>query len=413
MPVLNANAPPAAGAAIWLSGFRPFFLFGTLYAPLLLAGTAAAFAGWLALPAGGSTPALWHGHEMVFGFASALIVGTLLTALPSWAGTPEVRGGALAFLVGLWLIGRVALWAGPLLPQALAAAADLLLLPALLALLGPALWRAPNRFFRWLLPILLALAAADAAYHAGLLLRDAALAGLGLKAGVYTIMILFALMGGLLTPIFTGNAAGGASPRWNRRLEWAAAGSIALLALLDLARAPPAWVGVAALACAGVHAVRTARWRGWRVARQPLLCVMHLAFAWLVVAFLLQAAAALTGLVPEAAWLHVFTIGSLGLMMLGLMTRVALRHTGRPLVVPAPLRLAHAAMSAAVVLRLAAEIRPAPAVLVAAALLWAGAFAVFLVRFARALIAPSLPRAAARPAGPATGQPVEFRPAPK
>ena len=384
--------PPAA--PLWVSGFRPFYLLGTLYAPLVLVGAAVAFGGWVAVPA---TPALWHGHEMIFGFALALIVGTLLTALPSWAGTPDVRGGSLALLVGLWLTGRVAQWASPWLPQGVSGAADLLLLPALLGVLGPGVWRARNRFFRWLLPILLALAAADAVYHAGLLLHDPALAQLALKASVYTVMILFTLMGGLLTPIFTGNALIGAMPGLNKGLETAAAGSIALLALLDLARAPPAWVGLAALACAAVHAIRTARWRGWRVASQPLLSVMHLSFLWLVVAFVLQAVAGLTGLVPESAWMHVFTIGSLGLMMLGLMTRVALRHTGRALVVPASVRVAYLAMFVAVPLRLAAEVHSIPLALAAAALLWAGAFAVFFSTFARALIASSLPRPSAGP----------------
>ncbi|GAB3760624.1 NnrS family protein [Ramlibacter monticola] len=381
------------GASVWGSGFRPFYLLGTLYAPLVLVGAAAALGGLVTLPATSGTPASWHGHEMIFGFAAALIVGTLLTALPSWAGTPEVRGGPLALLAGLWLAGRLAMWAGPWLPKAVCTAADLALVPALLALLGPAVWRARNRFFRWLVPILLAFAAANAVHHAGLLLHDPALSRLGLEAGVYTVVILFALMGGVLTPIFTGNATGGALPGMDLRLEILAAGSIALLAALDLCGAPPAWVGLAALGCAVVHAVRTARWRGWLVARQPLLSVMHLSFVWLVLAFVLRAVAGLTGLVSPAAWLHVFTVGSLGMMMLGLMTRVALRHTGRPLVVPVPMRFAYAAMFAAVPVRLAAEIHALPVAFLVAALLWVGAFAVFLLLFARALLAPSLPRA--------------------
>ena len=381
------------GAPVWASGFRPFYLLGALYAPLVLVGAAGAFGGLVALPATGATPASWHGHEMIFGFAAALIVGTLLTALPSWAGTPEVRGGTLAFLVGLWLAGRVAMWAGPWLPTAVGTVADLALMPALLALLGPGVWRARNRFFRWLVPILLAFAAANAVHHAGLLLHDPALSRLGLEAGVYTVVILFALMGGLLTPIFTGNATGAALPGMDRRLEILAAGSIVLLAALDLGGAPAAWVGLAALGCAVVHGVRTARWRGWLVARQPLLSVMHLSFAWLVLAFVLRAVAGLTGRVPAAAWLHVFTVGSLGMMMLSLMTRVALRHTGRPLVVPTAMRFAYGAMFFAVPVRLAAEIHPLPMAFLLAALLWAGGFAVFLFLFARALVEPSLARA--------------------
>jgi uncharacterized protein involved in response to NO len=394
-------------APIWVSGFRPFYLLGCLYAPLVLMGAAGAFGGLVDLKAAGSAPALWHGHEMVFGFASALILGTLLTALPSWAGTHEVHGGALAFLVGLWLMGRAALWASPVLPTAIGAAADLLLIPAMLIMLTPSVWRAPKRLFRWLLPIVLALAVANAIYHAGLLMRDPAVSQLGLRAGVYAIVILFALTGGLLTPTFTSNAVRGV-PGFSRPLEMAAAGGIVMLALLDLCGAPRAWVGLAALACAVVHAVRVGRWRGWRVARQPLLWSMHLGFVWLVIAFMLQAIAVLTDLVPQDAWLHAFTVGSLGMMMLGLMTRVALRHTGRPLVVPASMQLAYAAIFAAVPIRLAADIRPAPIALVAAALLWASGFTGYLIVFARALVTPSLPRTAAPPAQPQMGKPAEL-----
>lgn len=395
-------------AAVWVSGFRPFYLLGCLYAPLLVAGVGGALAGLVDLPAMGSTPGLWHGHEMVFGFASAICIGTLLTALPSWAGTREVRGGALALLAALWVMGRVAMWASPFVPKPLAALADLLLVPALLALVGPQVWRAPNRLFRWLLPVLLALAAANGIYHLGILRGDPALAQLGLRAGVYAFVILFVLKGGVLTPIFTGNAlrlAGtGEQAAFRMWLEIGAAGSVVLLALLDLTGAPARWVGLAALACAIVHAVRTARWRGWRVAGQPLLSVMHLGFAWLVAAFALKAIAELTGRLPAAAWLHVFTVGSLGMMMLGLMTRVALRHTGRALIVPRSLGLAYAAMFAAVPIRLAAEVHSLgawPAAL--AALLWAAAFTTFFIRFARTLLAPSLPRTAA-PAKVPTGK---------
>lgn len=403
--------PPAA--PVWVSAFRPFYLLGALYAPLLLAGGGGALLGLVDLPAVGSTPALWHGHEMIFGFVMAICLGTLLTALPSWAGTPEVRGGGLSLLVALWLAGRVALWISPLVPEAVTALADSLLIPALLALIGPAVWRVPNRLFRWLLPILVTLAAANGIYHAGLLMGAPALATLGLRAGVYAFMVLFALTGGVLTPVFTGNAlrlAGiGEQAGFRMWLETVATGSIVLLALLDLAGAPARWVGLAALACAIAHAVRTARWRGWLVAGQPLLSLMHLGFAWLVLAFALKAIAELTGAVPETAWLHAFTVGSLGMMMLGLMTRVGLRHTGRPLIVPGPLRLACAAMLAAAPIRLVADMHGLavwPAAL--AALLWAGAFAVFFILFARTLIAPSLPRDAAPAAAGPMAKPLEM-----
>ncbi len=290
-----------ARAPLWRSGFRPFYLLGAAYAPLLVAGVVGAFAGVVDLAAAGNAPMLWHGHELIFGFALAIIFGTLLTALPSWAGTPEVGGARLALLAALWLAGRAAFWADPWLPRGVTAAADMLLVPALLAILAPQIWRVANRWYRLLVPILAALAAANGVYHASLLSGDLSLARSGLHAGVYALIVLFVLKGGVLTPVFTGNAlrasGRGDQPAFIVWFEVLAVGAIVWLAVLDLAGAPRAGVGAAALVCAVVHAIRVGRWRGWRVRGDPLLWAMHSSFAWLVAAFAMRALAALTGAV--------------------------------------------------------------------------------------------------------------------
>jgi len=378
------------------SGFRPFYLLGALYAPLLVAGSVGAFAGIVDLDAS-IAHLLWHGHEMLFGFATAIVVGTLLTALPSWAGTPEIHGAPLAWLVAAWLLGRIGFWGAPWLPGMAVAFADMLLWPALIAMLTPALWRVPNRLYRLLLPIMLVLAAANLVYHSAVLGGDVRLALRGLRAAVWALVVLFTLKGGVLTPIFTGNAlrelGRGEQARFLTTLEALALALLVALALADLAAAPHALTGVLAAACAVVHGVRAARWRGWRVADQPLLPAMHLAFAWLLLALVLKAMAELGGVVPEVAWLHAFTVGSLGMMMLGLMTRVSLRHTGRALMAPPLLRAAAFAMCAAAALRVAAAVIGPDLGLVAIAVgLWAAAFSAYLLRFGAVLIAPSLPR---------------------
>lgn len=385
-----------AAAPVLASGFRPFYLLGALYAPLLAVGGAAAFFGAVALdPAGGL--ALWHGHEMLFGFASAIVIGTLLTALPSWAGTPELRGAPLAVLVAAWGLGRLALWLAPWLPPWAVALADLILWPAFCAMLAAPLWRVRNRRYRLLLPIAGAMALANLAYHAAVLGGQTAVAGSALRAAVWALLILFTLKGGLLTPIFTGNAlrelGRGEQARFLMPLEGLALALLLALAAADLGGAGPAVSGGLAAACALVQGGRALRWRGWRVADQPLLPAMHLSFLWLVLALALKAAADLAGAAPASAWLHAFTVGALGLMMLALMTRVVLRHTGRPLVVPPVLRAAAWAMFLAAVLRLAATwLGLGPAAVATAVLLWAAAFVVYALRFSTMLVTPSLPR---------------------
>ena len=381
---------------LWASAFRPFYFLGTLYAPLLVVAWLGAFLGIWSLPSS-QLLRLQHGHEFIFGFSAAIITGIVLTALPSWAGTEEILGRRLVLLVALWLVGRIAFWASPWLPALLPAIIDCLLFPAVFIMLAPQLLRAANRLYLLLLPILAALFAANLIYHHGLLTANYIQAWLALRLAMYAIIVLYVLKGGVLAPIFTGNAlrekGRGELAPFNMKLEIAAVGALLLLAVLDLAVAPALWTGCAALACALLHGWRTARWKGWRVADVPLVLVMHLGFAWLVLAFALKAAAELTGIVPEAAWLHAFTVGSLGLMMLGLMTRVSLRHTGRPLVVPPAMLIAYVLMFAAALLRLAATVHAlGNGVVALAAALWAAAFALYFMVFWKALVMPSAPR---------------------
>ena len=376
-------------APLWRSAFRPFYLLGASYGVLFMLAWLGAYADlWPALLPG--MPHLfWHGHEIVFGFAGAIITGIVLTALPTWTGTEEIKDGRLALLVALWLAGRIAMWLAPWLPLAAVAAFDCALFPAVALMVAPQLLRAKNRLYLLLLAVLAGLFAANIAFHLGS-------ASFGLRLAIYSIMLLYVLKGGVLIPVFTGNALrekkrGNGIPPWFA-LDVLAAASIVALAGADLAALPPRWTGLAAAAACIIHALRLARWRSWRVMDEPLVLVIHLGYAWLVVALGLKAAAGLVGAVPEAAWLHAFTVGALGMMMLGLMTRVVLRHTGRPLVLPPAIAVAFALMFAAAVLRVSTTLFDLGRLFVAAsALLWMAPFLVYLALFGAMLLRPSLP----------------------
>ena len=393
---------PPVSTALWASAFRPFYLLGALYAPLLVIAWLAMYFGLWHDPQSSVPLQFRHGHEFIFGFTAAIITGIVLTALPSWAGTEEICGRRLVLLVALWLAGRIAFWAAPWLPTLAPAMVDCLLFPAVLIMLTPQLLHAPNRLYLLLLPILVALFAANLLYHHGIVTANYTQAWQGLRLSVYAVIVLYVLKGGVLAPIFTGNAlrekGRGEPAPFNMKLESAAVGALLLLAALDLAAAPAGWIGISALACALLHGWRTARWQGWRVADVPLVLVMHLGFAWLVLAFALKAIAELTGIIPEIAWVHAFTVGSLGLMMLGLMTRVSLRHTGRPLVVPRAMLAAYVLMFIAALLRLAAAVNgPGNGIVALAAGLWATSFALYLMVFWKVLMTPSAPRPSPSP----------------
>ncbi|NJD36004.1 MAG: NnrS family protein, partial [Betaproteobacteria bacterium] len=248
-------SPPFPGqtltsSPLWTSAFRPFYFLGALYAPLFLAAWLGAFLGLWNPPSGELPLKLQHGHEFIFGFAAAIITGIVLTALPSWAGTEEIRGGRLILLVVTWLSGRVAFWASPGLPAPLPALADGLLYASLLVMLTPQLLRATNRLYLLLLPILLAMFAADLLYHHAASSGNQILAAQALRLAIYAIIMLYVLKGGVLAPIFTGNAlrekGRGALAPCNMNLEIAAVGALLQLAALDLPAAPRAGTGAAA-----------------------------------------------------------------------------------------------------------------------------------------------------------------------
>lgn len=385
----------SASAALWSSGFRPFFLVGCLYSLLVMVVWLGTFAGHIAHPLQGLPLHVWHGHEMLFGFAGAIIAGVVLTALPSWAGTPEIRGTRLALLTGTWALGRFG-FCLPGLPHPVSAGLDLVFFPLLLVMLAPQLLVARNRLYLLLLPILAALFAANLGFHVAMHAGDAPRMQLALHGAVYVVIVFFTLAGGVLTPIFTGNALReknlGDTPHFSMPLETATLCTLVLLAMLDLLSAPALMIGISALACAVLHAWRVWRWKGWRVAGVPLVALMQLGFVWLILTLLLKAAGTLGTTVAPSAWVHAFTVGSLGMMMLGLMLRVSLRHTGRNLALPSLIPLACLLMLLAGVLRLAAPAVGFGVVGVAiAAVLWSVSVAIYLTRFAAILVRPSLP----------------------
>lgn len=378
-------------APLWSSGFRPFFLLGAAYGPISVGL-------WLLAP----LPALWHAHEMVYGFATAIVCGVLLTALPSWTGAAELRGAPLATLSALWLAGRLAMLSGDWLPTLAVALLDATLLPVLCVMLAPVLGVGRRLLFLWTLPPLIALAVGNVLYHAAVARGSGAEAAWAVRLGLHALAFLFSLYGGLLAPAFTRNflrARGETAAAIHVPLEYATAGAMVLFATADLVDAPPAWTVAATLLVLLVQTVRMLRWRGWRTVGEPLLWTLHLGYAWFLATFVLRALSEITPAIPQEVWTHAFTLGALGLVMTGLMTRVVLRHTGRPLVVPPAMRAAYWLALAAALLRLAYSVHGLPEwVLAVSAIAWSAAFLIYLALYGAMLVRPSLPRVKLAPA---------------
>ncbi len=305
-------------------GFRPFYLGAAGFALMVVPLWIWQFAG-IGAPVSGLPPLLWHGHEMVFGFAPAVIVGFLLTAVRNWTGRPTPEGFALAGLFACWLLARAAnfLQTG-LLPVLLDAA---FLLWALTALAGPIL-RAENRRNDFVIALLAGLAVMSVLH--GLAIRGvfaAVSAGQATRLAMDLVLLLMIVIGGRVIPAFSMNAVKGLTARTRPTVEIIAMGSPVVMLFVDLIEpgtGGPWWM----LICAGlalVHMVRLAGWQAWKTVRNPLLLALPAAYLWIPVHFLLRA-------FEPAYALHALTVGAMASLMLAMMTRSALGHTGRALV---------------------------------------------------------------------------------
>ncbi|MDE2488725.1 MAG: NnrS family protein [Alphaproteobacteria bacterium] len=372
-----------AGPALFSFGFRPFFLFGSIWAALTVPI-------WLGAFLHGGPPAItrdWHIHEMLFGFLGAVIAGFLTTAVPNWTGRMPVLGGPLAGLFLLWLAGRLAmLFEGPS-----AAVVDCLFLVAFAGVV----WREVLAGKNWRnLPVCVLVslfALANIAFH----VWPQADLGVGVRLALGVAATLISLIGGRIIPSFTRNwmrAQGlDAQPAQPERpLDKAALALTAAGALL-WAIAPQAPVTGAALALAGLGAfARLARWQGLRTLKEPMLWVLHLGYFWLALGLVLLGASILTPLVPRTAGIHALTAGAIGVMTLAVMSRATRGHTGRPLQAGAATRAIYLAINLAALTRVAAAFLPATHVVLlsASALLWVLAFAGFAAAYWAMLTQP-------------------------
>lgn len=385
--------PPAAPRrrfALWALGFRPFYLGGALF------GSAAMLA-WLAAIDGHPLPGLqsslpgvlWHVHEMIFGFAAAIVVGFLLTAVRAWTSVTPAQGRSLAALWLLWLAGRAAVaWA----PAALAATVDVAFLPVCAFVLLRVLVRAQNRHNVFLPAALGLLAAANLAFHlaAGSGHADWALRSAWLAVGLLVLFVT--VIGGRIIPSFTANAVPGyAFLRW-RFVEAAVMPLTALAFVMDGFGAPRPAVAAASLAAALVQGWRWFGWRSWRVGNRPILAILHVAYAWIPLGFAMLALAS-CGYVAHSLAMHAFTVGAIGCAIIAMITRTARGHTGRPLVAGRIEIACYGLLMLAAVMRV---VVPAlvPAWTLAAidvsAVCWIAAFAAYCVRYAGWLCRPRL-----------------------
>ncbi len=320
-------------APLWSAGFLIFFWLGALNAAASLA-TWMAFLSGLGIGTQGWPAQSLHAHEMLHGTVVPVIAGFLLTAVPNWSGTAALRGAPLGGLVALWLVGRVALVSADVLPRVLVALLDGAFLPVLAVVIGTPIVRSRKVRNIPIVLVLFALGAANGAMHIGLMRSEATLLRAGVYASVYLVVFLILIISGRVVPLFTRNALRSSGldvdVQGDRRIGALALCAAGLALALDLATPGSSAGGAAALAAAPLLAARQGFWKPHHVLRRPILWILHVGHAWIAIGFACHSAAVLAGALPQSAALHAFTAGAMGCMILGMMTRVSLGHTGRP-----------------------------------------------------------------------------------
>lgn len=365
--------------------FRIFFLSMSVLAltvvPVWILEVTGAIQLPLALP-----PLLWHQHEMLFGFLSAAIAGFLLTAVCVWTQTNRTHGALLVGLWGVWLAGRLLLAFGGSLPEWLVQGVNLMFLPLVMMDAGWRIWKAHQKRQLMILVVLGLLwlmqigfvTRQDMAFSYGALIMA---------------MALISIIGGRITPAFTAGwlrqRGGDANAvRMIPALDMATLFSMILLTA-SLITGWPTVTALIAVIASTLMLVRLYHWKGWRARQDPLLWILHLSILWVPVALLLLAGSLLAGW-PSNAWSHAAGTGAIGCLILGVIARVSLGHTGRPLTLPRGMVLAFIAIQLAALIRVltAFNLVPWHPGIGTSTLLWMLAYGLFLLRYTGILASP-------------------------
>lgn len=380
------KAPPLAPFAL---GFRPFFLLAGICAVLLMALWLGIFAHALSVPAYYSAAVQWHAHEMVFGYAAAVIAGFLLTAVGNWTGQRMIHGVPLAALALLWLTARMLPFIHDV-PGWLVASVDMAFLPVVAVLIMVPILRVRNYRNLIFVAMLLAMAWANAMDHYAILSKASTSVlqyHTGVQIGLYMVLMIIIVMGGRVIPFFIARGAEVITRKWHYIEMLSIGGFIALIVVSWWSSAVITGAGLVMIAA--IHGVRLSGW--WRMAafRVPLCWVLMVAYAWLVVGMAMLGFELIFGMGIGRLALHALTAGGIGGMTLGMMARVALGHTSRPLEAHPLINIAFILLNTAVLVRVFMPMVMTgfySKLIMISGVLWISAFAIFLIIYTPILL---------------------------
>jgi uncharacterized protein involved in response to NO len=323
------ESEPIKNFALFELGFRTFFLLATLFSIILTGVWMATYTFAWTLPVTSITPIAWHGHEMVFGYAIAVISGFLLTAVRNWTGVQTIKGLPLALLGLLWLLARTLPLANSALLFEWAVIAELLFFIGLIAALTKPIIKVKQWKQLMIISVLIMIFAADILYFLGVFHIVNQGVSWGLFSGVYLIMAVIFILAGRVMPFFIEQGVG-----YNVELKnWPLVDPLSLvllaaLCLSDVFFKQTLLVSLLSIGLAILHSIRLAGWYTHGIWKKPLLWVLFLGYKMFIIGFILKAANSFN-LYPSSIPLHAFAYGGIWLMSIGMMSRISLGHTGR------------------------------------------------------------------------------------
>ena len=372
-------------------GFRVFFAMAGLSALILIVLWNAIFKGTLTTDNYFANN-YWHAHEMLLGYAVAVIAGFLLTAVRNWTGKPTLAGDKLAGLALLWLYGRILPFYAGLLPDVLIAVIDFAFLPILAYQISKPIMQA--RHFKSLIFIglLLLLTLGNGLIHGETLGLWQNTAWTGIQLVVATIIILILILAGRVFPFFTERGLSGTLLIRNPLLDALSIGSAVVVFALQLWAISGTFLFLTAIFAAIVNSARLSGWYVQRIWYVPLLWILYAGYGWIILGFILTALSAYTWVLPSLA-LHAFTIGGIGVLTLGMMARVSLGHTGRALKASNAMAIAFVLINLAALLRVILPVALPNwynILIYGSTLSWLAAFSLFMFVYAPILTSPRI-----------------------
>lgn len=392
MHSLKTDEPITSKYAIFELGFRPFFLLAGLSALSLVLAWVGVYFG---LPTYASYygSAIWHGHEMIFGYTIAVIAGFLLTAVGNWTGQTMPKHRMLAALVVLWCLGRILPFFLDFLPTWLIAGVDIVFLPCVGLAIGIPIAKTKNRRNLFFIPVFALLSIANLLMHLEVQAGLNGVGKIGERMALGIVFLIVGVIGGRVIPFFTQAGLKGFKASMTDGVNDLSIAAVAAFAILYglLGEQSPV-VGVAAFLTAGIHCVKYKGWYSHQIWSVPLVWVLHLSYGWFIVGLVLFGMESFIPLLGKPG-MHALTVGLIGGITLGMMSRVSLGHTGRPLQIVPAIKIAFVLMNMAALTRVFLPLISPDLYQMAVSIsggFWCVAFLLFLLVYAPILIYPRL-----------------------